>query len=66
MDEIDNASLMPFMLTQKIARPWAFMTSYSRVNGKHVSENPRFLQDILRDEWKFNGLVVVGLFMVHL
>lgn len=27
--------LMPFMLAQKYAKPWAFMTSYSRINGTH-------------------------------
>ncbi|WVQ91624.1 hypothetical protein IAS59_005425 [Cryptococcus gattii] len=50
--------LMPFLLAQKYAKPWAVMTSYSRLNGLHVSENPRLLQNILRDEWKFNGLCI--------
>ncbi|OXG51922.1 beta-glucosidase [Cryptococcus neoformans] len=50
--------LMPFLLAQKYAKPWAVMTSYSRLNGLHVSENPRILQTILRDEWKFDGLCI--------
>ncbi|KAM0748239.1 glycoside hydrolase family 3 protein [Meredithblackwellia eburnea MCA 4105] len=50
--------LLPFMLAQKISKPWAYMTSYSRVNGTHVSENKEILQGILRDEWKFDGLVM--------
>lgn len=54
------ASLMPFLLAQKYAKPWAVMTSYSRLNGLHVSENPRILQTILRDEWKFDGLCIVS------
>ncbi|KAJ7220655.1 beta-glucosidase [Mycena pura] len=49
--------LMPFMLAQKLAKPWAYMTAYNRVNGTHMSENPAFLQKILRDEWKFDGMV---------
>ena len=39
------------MLAHKYAKPWAFMTSYGRVGGIHVSENPAILQDILRNEW---------------
>ncbi|KAF8892349.1 glycoside hydrolase family 3 protein [Gymnopilus junonius] len=27
--------LMPFMLAQKYAQPWAYMTAYNRVNGPH-------------------------------
>ncbi|CDO77775.1 Glycoside Hydrolase Family 3 protein [Trametes cinnabarina] len=42
---------MPFMLAEKYAKPWCFMTAYNRVNGTHVSENPHILQDILRKEW---------------
>lgn len=57
---LNFASLMPFLLAQKYAKPWAVMTSYSRLNGLHVSENPRLLQNILRDEWKFNGLCIVS------
>ena len=65
--------LMPFMLAMKHAEPWAIMTaygyisslpkslilssSYNRVNGPHVSENPFFLKKILRQEWNFNGVV---------
>ncbi|KZV61870.1 glycoside hydrolase family 3 protein [Peniophora sp. CONT] len=43
--------LYPFMLAQKLAKPWAFMTSYGRLDNVHVSENPAILQDILRNEW---------------
>ncbi|KAF6758389.1 beta-glucosidase [Ephemerocybe angulata] len=50
--------LMPFMLAQKYADPWAYMTSYNRLNGVHCSENPLLLRNILRNEWKFNGMVM--------
>ncbi|KAG2021328.1 cellulose-binding beta-glucosidase [Coprinopsis cinerea AmutBmut pab1-1] len=50
--------LMPFMLAQKLAQPWSYMTAYNRVNGTHVSESPYFLKDILRDEWKSDALVM--------
>ncbi|KAF9066829.1 glycoside hydrolase family 3 protein [Rhodocollybia butyracea] len=50
--------LYPFMTAQRLADPWAFMTSYGRINGVHCSENPDLLKDILRDEWKFTGIVM--------
>ncbi|KAF7330642.1 Glycoside hydrolase family 3 protein [Mycena sanguinolenta] len=50
--------LMPFMLAQKLAQPWSYMTAYNRVNGTHLSENPAILQSILRDEWKFEGMLM--------
>ncbi|KAJ9095153.1 hypothetical protein QFC20_006722 [Naganishia adeliensis] len=50
--------LMPFMMAQKHALPWSFMSAYSRLNGTHCSESERLLQDILREEWKFDGLVM--------
>lgn len=33
-------------------------TSYGRIDNVHCSENKRLLQTILRDEWKFDGLVM--------
>ncbi|BGP27283.1 hypothetical protein JCM10295v2_006247 [Rhodotorula toruloides] len=50
--------LKPFEIAQRVAKPWSFMTSYSRVNGTHVSESKELLQDILRTEWKFDGLIM--------
>ncbi|KAF9459562.1 glycoside hydrolase family 3 protein [Collybia nuda] len=50
--------LYPFMLAQKHARPGAYMTSYGRIDGVHCSENHRLLKGILRDEWKFDGIVM--------
>lgn len=46
------------MLAQKNAQPWAFMTSYGRVDNVHCNENPRLLQRILREEWGFEGIVM--------
>ncbi|KAF9043921.1 glycoside hydrolase family 3 protein [Panaeolus papilionaceus] len=50
--------LMPFMLAQKYAQPWAYMTAYNRVNGTHVSENEFLLTKVLRQEWNFAGMVM--------
>ncbi|KAI6129846.1 glycoside hydrolase family 3 protein [Pisolithus croceorrhizus] len=57
--------LMPFMLAQKYAKPWCFMTAYNRVNGIHAPENRYLLQDVLRKEWKFDGLIMSDWFGVY-
>ena len=49
--------LMPFMLGIKKARPAAIMTAYNKVNGLHACENPK-LYEILREDWKWEGLVM--------
>ncbi|CAA7260099.1 unnamed protein product [Cyclocybe aegerita] len=50
--------LRPFQLAVKDANPWAIMTAYNRVNGTHVSEDKRLLEDVLRKEWGFKGMVM--------
>lgn len=50
--------LLPFMLAISIGQPRAIMTAYNKVNGIHVAESKELLQNVLRDEWKFNGLVM--------
>jgi len=50
--------LLPFQIAIREAGPKAIMTAYNKVNGLHASENVHVLQDILRKEWGFNGLVM--------
>ncbi|RKK76020.1 putative beta-glucosidase I [Fusarium oxysporum] len=50
--------LLPFMLAISIGHPRAIMTAYNKVNGVHVSESKTLLQKVLREEWKFDGLVM--------
>ena len=49
---------LPFQIALRLAKPWAFMTGYNRVNGIHASEDPYLLEHILRGEWGFDGLVM--------
>ncbi len=42
----------------KTGKPWTVMCSYNKINGTYGSENRRYLTDILRDEWGFDGYVM--------
>lgn len=50
--------LVGFERVVRQAAPWALMTAYNRINGTYANENSHLLQDILRDEWGFDGAVV--------
>jgi hypothetical protein len=45
-------------MVAKTADPWAFMSSYPKINGKHVDAQSKFLIDVLRKEWGYEGLVM--------
>ncbi|KAH8590033.1 glycosyl hydrolase family 3 N terminal domain-containing protein [Bisporella sp. PMI_857] len=50
--------LLPFQIAVRDSSPGSFMTAYNKVNGRHVNENRKLLQDILRGEWRWEGLVM--------
>lgn len=50
--------LLPFQLIMKLADPWCFMTSYNKVNSTYVADSERLIQDVLRGEWGFEGVVM--------
>ncbi|KAJ5389241.1 uncharacterized protein N7496_000309 [Penicillium cataractarum] len=50
--------LLPFQIAIADANPGAIMTCYNKVNGEHVSQSKQMLDDLLRGEWGWKGLVM--------
>ncbi|KAH6689902.1 glycoside hydrolase superfamily [Plectosphaerella plurivora] len=50
--------LRPFEIAIKESNPWAVMTAYNHVNGTHCDADSWLLQDILRGQWGWQGLVM--------
>jgi len=50
--------LKGFEICIKNANPKALMTSYNLINGVHTSESYELVNDILRCEWGYQGLVM--------
>lgn len=50
--------LKPFQMAVRDGKPRIVMSSYNKVNGTHVSESKKLLDEVLRREWGFDGLIM--------
>ncbi len=60
MDErtLREMYLTNFEIAVKEGKPKAIMTSYNQLNSVYTNENTHLLQEILRDDWHFDGAVI--------
>ncbi|KAM5352148.1 hypothetical protein ACJ41O_004871 [Fusarium nematophilum] len=56
--------LLPFQLAIKNANPWAFMMAYNKINGVHATEDPWLINQVLRQDWAWDGLIMSDWFGV--
>jgi beta-glucosidase len=50
--------LRGFQIAIEESQPHAIMTSYNLINGVHTSQNSQLLINVLRNEWKYKGLIM--------
>lgn len=58
MQTLREIYLLPFQLVLRDSDPWCFMTSYNRLNEEYCADSHWLLEEILRKEWGFPGLVI--------
>lgn len=50
--------LSAFEMAIKESKPWSVMCSYNKLNGVQVSQHPWLLDQVLRQEWGYEGAVI--------
>ena len=50
--------LAGYEIAVKEAQPWTVMCSYNRINGTYASDHKYLMNDILKEEWGHEGIVI--------
>jgi len=56
--ELEDVFLLPFEMAVKIGKALSVMPAYHDLDGIPLHEGREYLQEILRDRWGFDGIVV--------
>ncbi len=57
--------LLPFEMVIADAHPWSVMAAYNRVNGTPATEHGELINDVLKGEWGYDGLVMSDWFATN-
>ncbi len=57
-DYLHEVLMKPFEIVIKETDVWSVMASYNEIAGIPINANKYLLNDLLREEWGFNGVVV--------
>lgn len=61
---LNEIYLKPFEIAVKKAQPWTIMACYNRVQGEYGTQSEYLLQQKLRNEWGYEGIVISDWFAV--
>ena len=50
--------LLPFQIAIEKSNPWTIMAAYNRINGVYACSHDVLLNQVLKQEWGFQGLVI--------
>ena len=57
--------LKPFEIAVKEGQVWAVMCSYNKLNGTYAAEDPYLIQQVLKGDWGFRGIIMSDWGAVH-
>ena len=62
---LNEIYLPAFKAAVEVGKAWAIMGSYNQFNGEHCCTNDLLLNQILKKDWKFDGVVISDWGGVH-